>query len=65
MGKQTARPAPEKETAKQEAGKQEGALKDDELKDVAGGGGSVAAEVNSYIEYQRQSGHRIIRIPGN
>ena len=38
MGKDTARPTPEKETVKKETGKQEGALKDDELKDVAGAG---------------------------
>lgn len=38
MGKDTARPTPEKETVKKETGKQEGALKDDELKDVTGAG---------------------------
>lgn len=63
MGKQTARPAPEKETAKQETGKQEGALKDSDLEDVAGAGSSYHEDPEAY----RQSGpgFRIIRIPGN
>ena len=40
MGKETARPAPEKEN-----GKQEGVLKDDDLKDVVGAG------LDSYVEH--------------
>ena len=59
MGKDTARPTPEKENAKKEkAGKQEGALKDSDLKDVAGAGlGSYPVSVlHQYHERSRGSG---------
>ena len=50
MGKETARPTPEKETAKKkETGKQEGVLADTDLDSVTGAG------LDSYVlEQQRQ-----------
>lgn len=57
MGKDTARPTPEKENVKEKAGKQEGALKDSDLKDVAGAG------LDSYV-LQQQREHEARRRGG-
>lgn len=46
MGKETVRPAPEKENDKQE-----GVLKDDDLKDVVGAG------LDSYVRYRQLYGY--------
>ena len=59
MGKETARPTPEKETAKKkETGKQEGVLTDADLENVTGAGGTHPSEAQQIAEHERLYGGR-------